>query len=284
MISGRVLAQVSTNYCYDKDKVLEHARRYAKAYNDVGITNDRFCIKIPTTSAGVQAAIELKKEGIATLGTMLFGVPQAIAAAQAGMHAISMYLNEPRAHVEAGVWPDVADPATQTPMAARHVQIRAAYDERVAQGQKVPHMKTASFVTPAEVLAAVDMGADHITVGIPVLTDLMEYSTLPEYQPGMWKVPFKLQAENQAREWRAWEPRSVSDPEMQALLKSDPLSDIPKDQWKVANFDTDYTVGDVLDKANDADPATEYRLKFAIKRFADMEAQSKKFLEGLMAV
>lgn len=281
VISGRVLAQVSTNYAYDKAKVVEHARRYAKAFNDVGITNDRFCIKIPVTSAGVQAAIELGADGIATLGTTLFSVPQAIAAAQAGMHAVSMYLNEPRAHAEAGVWPDVADPATQAPMAARHVQIRAAYDERAAQGHKVPQMKTASFCVAPDVLAAAELGADHVTVGIPVLTDLMEYSTMPEYRPGMWKVPFKVQAEDQEREWVAWQPRSVSDPEIQALRKSDPLAKSP--ECKVATFDTDYTVGDVLDKANDEDPATQFRLQFAIKRFADMEAQSKKFLDGLMA-
>jgi transaldolase len=57
------------------------------------ILSDRFCIKLATTSAGVQAAKELKAEGIATLGTALFSVNQALAASQAGMHAISMYYN-----------------------------------------------------------------------------------------------------------------------------------------------------------------------------------------------
>lgn len=279
VISGRVLAQVSTHHSYDKDKIIAHARQYAAAYADAGIGRDRFCIKIPTTSAGVQAARELGKEGIATLGTMLFSVPQAIAAAQAGMYAISMYLNEPRAHAEEGVWPDVEDPATQAPMAARHVQIRAAYDAVKAAGGIVPHMKTASFCAPGDVLACAELGADHVTVGIPMLTDLMEYSTMPEYRKGMWQVPLKVQAEEEGREWRAWEPRKVSDPAIQALLKNDPLAPgVP-----VATFDTDFTAGDVLDKANEADPATAYRLKFAIERFADMEAQSKKFLEGLMA-
>ena len=55
--------------------------------------SDRFCIKIATTSPGLKAARILKKEGIATLGTALFSLPQAIGAAQAGMYAISMYYN-----------------------------------------------------------------------------------------------------------------------------------------------------------------------------------------------
>lgn len=55
--------------------------------------SDRFCIKIPTTTSGVQAAVVLQSEGIQTLGTALFNVAQAHAAAQAGMYAISPYFN-----------------------------------------------------------------------------------------------------------------------------------------------------------------------------------------------
>ena len=55
--------------------------------------SDRFCIKIPTTSAGVQAAAQLYEEGIRTLGTALFSLAQALAAAQAKMLSISPYFN-----------------------------------------------------------------------------------------------------------------------------------------------------------------------------------------------
>lgn len=50
-------------------------------------------IKIPTTSAGVNAAKNVLPEGIKSLGTALFSVPQAIAASQAEMLAISPYFN-----------------------------------------------------------------------------------------------------------------------------------------------------------------------------------------------
>lgn len=269
MISGRVLVQVSTNYAYDTPKIVEHARLYARAYTAAGIPNDRLAIKIPLTSAGIRAALELHKEGITTLGTALFSVPQAIAAAQAGMYAISMYLNEPRAHSVVGVWPDAEDPTT-LPMAARHLQIRALYDAQ----KGVPQMKTASFCAPADVLACAELGADHVTVGIPQLTDIMEFSTLPEYRPGMWGVPLSVQAKDEGRAWRPWTPRAVSDPAIQALRDR---------EGPAATFETDFTAGSALDDANDADPATKERLAFALQMFAEMEAQSRKFLEGLMA-
>jgi transaldolase len=97
------------------------------------------------TTAGVQAAEILRREGIPTLGTALFSLHQAIACSQAGMYAISMYFNEPNAHTDPTIWPDVADPATQHPMSPRHLLIRRAYaqlEERT--GNKQPQMKTAS--------------------------------------------------------------------------------------------------------------------------------------------
>lgn len=37
-IQGRVLAQTSPRNAYDKDKIVAHARAYAKAYNAEGIS------------------------------------------------------------------------------------------------------------------------------------------------------------------------------------------------------------------------------------------------------
>ena len=42
---------------------------------------------------GVEAVKILKKEGIATLATCLYGLPQALAASQLDMYAISLYFN-----------------------------------------------------------------------------------------------------------------------------------------------------------------------------------------------
>lgn len=52
---------------------------------------------------------------------------------------------EPQAHTDPSVWPDVADPATQHPMSARHYQIRQTFDRLAKEtGRKQPQMKTAS--------------------------------------------------------------------------------------------------------------------------------------------
>lgn len=38
MITGRVFAQTSTRFAYDVDRTVEHAHRYAKAFEAEGIT------------------------------------------------------------------------------------------------------------------------------------------------------------------------------------------------------------------------------------------------------
>jgi transaldolase len=51
---------------------------------------------------------------------------------------------EPAAHTDGSVWPDLADPAVEHPMAYRHFQIRDYYDSLIASGKPAPQMKTAS--------------------------------------------------------------------------------------------------------------------------------------------
>lgn len=92
-IQGRVLLQTLPSCAYDTEKVLEHARMYAREFERVGISKDRFCIKIPSTGPALNACPILLHEGIRTLGTALFSLPQAIAASQAGCLYISPYYN-----------------------------------------------------------------------------------------------------------------------------------------------------------------------------------------------
>ena len=51
------------------------------------------CIKVPSTPEGILACKSLQAEGINTLATSLFSVPQAIAAHQAGCLYIAPWLN-----------------------------------------------------------------------------------------------------------------------------------------------------------------------------------------------
>lgn len=93
LISGRVLLQTLPSNAYNTEKTLEHARLYDQEFTRAGISRDRFCIKIPSTGPALNAAKILSAEGIPTLGTALFGLPQAIACSQAGMLYISPYYN-----------------------------------------------------------------------------------------------------------------------------------------------------------------------------------------------
>lgn len=160
LISGRVLAQTSPNHAYDEEYLYNDAKRIDAAFaaediprcvfdlllsTESDLRSDRYIIKMAGTGPGIKASKRLTAEGIPTLCTALFSVPQAIAASQAGMFAISMYFNPAEYTSGADKWPDVADPAVQHPMSARHAQIRAIYDKLGKEtGQRQPQIKTAS--------------------------------------------------------------------------------------------------------------------------------------------
>lgn len=84
---------------YDEKATIDHARLYDREFKRVGISRARYCIKIPATGPALNAAKvlsqHLDEDGlpITTLGTAIFGVPQAIAASQANMIYISPYFN-----------------------------------------------------------------------------------------------------------------------------------------------------------------------------------------------
>lgn len=92
-IKGRVLLQTLPSKAYEFQDTLDHARLYDREFALAGIGRDRFCIKIPSTGPALNAAKILSAEGIPTLGTALFSLPQAIACSQAGMLYISPYYN-----------------------------------------------------------------------------------------------------------------------------------------------------------------------------------------------
>ncbi|CAK7202228.1 hypothetical protein SEUCBS139899_004950 [Sporothrix eucalyptigena] len=285
VISGTVLSQTSPTRANDKEFVLFDARRRHKAYLSAGIPSDRIAIKIATTSAGVQAARILRDEGIRTLGTTLFSVPQALAAAQAGMFAISIYFNEPGAQGDASIWPDVADPATEHPMAARHLLIRHAYNQLTAKtGQSTPQLKTASYASPREVMTAPALGADHVTIGRSLLEDLAISDKMPEYRKGVWKVPVAQQIKDQGDnfKWEAWTPpRKGELAERIAVAVANAAKSDPIQLPEIGS--TDYLADGVLDKINAADALTNNKLEEGLGKFAVWETASKEYIEGLQA-
>ena len=71
---------------------MAQARDVIKQYEDAGISRSRILIKIASTWEGIKAAEDLEKEGIHCNMTLLFGMHQAVACAEAGVTLISPFV------------------------------------------------------------------------------------------------------------------------------------------------------------------------------------------------
>jgi transaldolase len=92
IVPGRVSTEVDARLSYETDKTIEQARYIIGLYDKAGIGRDRVLIKIASTWEGIRAAEVLEKEGIHCNLTLLFGVHQAIACAEAGVTLISPFV------------------------------------------------------------------------------------------------------------------------------------------------------------------------------------------------
>jgi transaldolase len=92
IVPGRVSTEVDARLSYDTEKTIAMAREIIGLYHKAGITNDHVLIKIASTWEGFRAAEVLEKEGIHCNLTLLFGLHQAIAAADAGVTLISPFV------------------------------------------------------------------------------------------------------------------------------------------------------------------------------------------------
>ncbi|NUN65043.1 transaldolase [Pseudanabaena biceps] len=92
IIPGRVSTEVDARLSYDTIATLEKAHYLISQYEAHGISRDRVLIKIAATWEGIKAAEELEKEGIHCNLTLLFGMHQAIACAEAGVKLISPFV------------------------------------------------------------------------------------------------------------------------------------------------------------------------------------------------
>jgi transaldolase len=83
---------VDARLSYDTEKTIEQAHSIIEKYDKAGVGRDRVLIKIASTWEGIKAAEVLEKEGIHCNLTLLFGIHQAIAAADAGVTLISPFV------------------------------------------------------------------------------------------------------------------------------------------------------------------------------------------------
>ncbi|MEB3283522.1 MAG: transaldolase [Lyngbya sp.] len=92
IIPGRVSTEVDARLSYDTDATIAQGRELISQYEAAGISRDRILIKIASTWEGIRAAEVLEKEGIHCNLTLLFGLHQAIACAEAGVTLISPFV------------------------------------------------------------------------------------------------------------------------------------------------------------------------------------------------
>lgn len=92
IVPGRVSTEVDARLSYDTEATIAKGRELIAQYEAAGISRERILIKIAATWEGIKAAEVLEKEGIHCNLTLLFGLHQAIACAEAGVTLISPFV------------------------------------------------------------------------------------------------------------------------------------------------------------------------------------------------
>ncbi len=92
IVPGRVSTEVDARLSFDTQATIDKAHLLILQYEAAGATRDRILIKIASTWEGIRAAEQLEKEGIHCNLTLLFGLHQAIACAEAKVTLISPFV------------------------------------------------------------------------------------------------------------------------------------------------------------------------------------------------
>lgn len=168
IVPGRVSTEIDADLSFDTAASVAKAREVIAAYEARGIGRGRILIKLAGTWEGIRAAEALQREGIDCNVTLVFGLAQAIACADAGAFLISPFVGRILDwYVKAGKGPFDAetDPGV--------LSVRGIYAYYKARGIKTVVMG-ASFRNTGEIEALA--GCDRLTIG-PALLDALEAGT-----------------------------------------------------------------------------------------------------------
>jgi len=92
VIPGRVSTEVDARLSFDTEGTIARANRIIDLYERAGIGRERVLIKVASTWEGIRAAERLERFGIRCNLTLLFGFPQAVACADAGVTLVSPFV------------------------------------------------------------------------------------------------------------------------------------------------------------------------------------------------
>ncbi|KAM9301902.1 transaldolase [Gastrophryne carolinensis] len=165
-VPGRVSTEVDARLSYDKDGMVERARRLIALYKEAGIDKGRILIKLSSTWEGIQAGKVLEeKYGIHCNMTLLFSFAQAVACAEAGVTLISPFvgriLDWHVANTNTKTYEPLEDPGVKS--------VAKIYNYYKKFGYKTIVMG-ASFRNTGEIKALT--GCDYLTISPKLLAEL----------------------------------------------------------------------------------------------------------------
>ncbi|HEX2137292.1 MAG TPA: transaldolase [Microvirga sp.] len=164
IVPGRVSTEVDADLSFDTAGTVAKARQIIAAYAERGVGRERILVKVAATWEGIRAAEILQREGIDCNLTLLFSLPQAAAAADAGAFLISPFVGRILDwHVKAGGGPYTGetDPGV--------LSVRRIYAYYKAHGIGTVVMG-ASFRNAGQIEALA--GCDRLTISPALLDEL----------------------------------------------------------------------------------------------------------------
>jgi len=164
IVPKRVSTEVDARLSFDTEATVEKGRSIIAQYEAAGISRDRVLIKIASTWEGIRAGEILEKEGIHCNLTLLFGLHQAIACAEAGITLISPFVGRILDWYKKDTGLDYApqdDPGV--------ISVRAVYNYYKKFGYKTEVMG-ASFRNVGEITELA--GCDLLTISPGLLAQL----------------------------------------------------------------------------------------------------------------
>ena len=202
---GRVSTEVDADLSFDIEGMVAKGRAIIADYESRGVARGRVLIKLATTWEGIRACEILQREGIDCNMTLLFGLPQAIAAAEAGAFLISPFVGRILDwHVKASgkTFGPEEDPGV--------LSVRNIFAYYKAHGIKTVVMG-ASFRSMGEIEALA--GCDRLTIA-PALLD--------ELKKSEGTLTLKLDAAQAAKTAPA--KMSLDEKTFRFLLNEDPMA------------------------------------------------------------
>jgi transaldolase len=179
IVPGRVSTEVDARLSYDTAASIEKARYLIGQYAAAGIGKDRVLIKLASTWEGIKAAEVLEKEGIHCNLTLVFGLHQAIACAEARVRLISPFvgriLDWYKKDTGRDSYPPTEDPGV--------VSVTTIYNYYKKHGYQTEVMG-ASFRNLGEIIELA--GCDLLTIAPNLLADLQsqEGALVRKLDPG----------------------------------------------------------------------------------------------------